>query len=530
MKTNKIAFILNAHLPYVRHIEYPRFLEEDWLFEAINESYLPLLRMLSKLKDEKLSFKFTISMSPPLCCMLTDEALQQRFIQYMKRHVELGEKEVERTVSDDPRLHEMAVWYLTNYRRNLDDFENYNHNILTGFKNLEDMGVIEIITTCATHAYLPLYQEYPTAVDAQIEMGIQSHLCNFGHISRGFWLPECGYYPSLEEHLKSKGITWFQTASQSMLLSPDKVEYGTFQPVRCPNGVVAFPRDYEATSLIWSNTNGYPCDARYREFYRDIGYDLPLSYIGPYVEEDGNRVFTGYKYWSITGEGQEKKLYDRAAAQKVVESHAANFLFNISSKAEHIVHATGKMPLSTLGFDCELFGHWWFEGIDWLEQVIRQSCKEDCTVQLTTPTQFLETKPQLQVARPAYSSWGIGGYSSTWLDGSNAWIYRHIHQALARMEELAIRFPQQISLKRRFLNQAAREVLLAMGSDWPFIMYNKTSGAYAQRRLEEHLENFNVVYSNMCKNAVNTEWLMKAEKKDVIFKDIDYNIFNPSNT
>lgn len=527
MKPTNVAIVLNAHLPYVRHLEYPRFLEEDWLYEAISETYLPLARMLARMAHEHYPVKLTISMSPTLTCMLADEPLQQRFISYLNMHRELGEKEVRRTETEQPEYAEMARWYLNRYQQNLDDFEACGHNILTLFRRLEEEGVVELITTCATHAYLPLYQEYPQAINAQIELGIQSHLNAFGHISRGFWLPECGYFPGLEQYLKSKGVSWFQTASQSMLLSPDKVEDGTFRPVRCPNGLVAFPRDYEATSLVWSNTSGYPCDPRYREFYRDIGYDLPMDYIGPYVEEDGNRIFTGFKYCAITGAGNEKRPYRLSEGRMLVKEHAANFLYNITNKNSRIARTIGMDPLSTLCFDCELFGHWWFEGIDWLEEVLRQGCRGENHVAFITPTQFLESNPDLETARPAFSSWGQGGFSSTWLDGSNAWVYRHIHQSLERMGELAERFPDQISLKRRFLNQAAREVLLAMDSDWPFIMYHRTGGAYAQKRLEEHLQNFNVVYSNMCKNAVNTEWLVKAEKKDVIFKDIDYNIFAP---
>lgn len=525
MKTNKLAFLLNAHLPYVRHIDYPRFLEEDWLYEAMSECYLPLLRMLDRVADDGIPVQLTLSMSPTLCAMLSDAPLQKRFVDYLDRHIELGKKEVERTKREQPEYHEMACYYLNNYQQDLTDFQSCNGNILSLFRTLEEKGIIEIITTAATHAYLPLYKDYPTATNAQIEMGVQSHISSFARVSRGFWLPECGYYPGLEDYLKNKGIKWFQTASQSMLLSPDKVDYGTFRPVQLPNGLVAFPRDYETTSLIWSSTSGYPCDRRYREFYRDIGYDLPLDYIGPYVEEDGNRVFTGFKYCAITGPGNGKVPYSLELGKELAERHAANFLYNVSNKAERVGKIIGRVPFSTVGIDCELFGHWWFEGVEWLEQVLRQSVNS--TVDLTTPTAFLSEKPDLQIARPSFSSWGDGGFNGTWLDGSNSWLYRHIHQSIERMEELAVRFPDQTSLKKRFLNQAAREVLLAMASDWPFIMYHKTDTGYAQKRIEGHLENFNVVYSNMCKNAVNTEWLVKAEKQDVVFDDIDYNIFNP---
>ena len=529
MSKPSLALILNAHLPFVRHPEYPRFLEEDWLFESISESYLPLLRMLNRLKSDRIKFKMTISISPTLCCMLNDSVLQQRFLEYLQLHIELGEKEVERCEREQREFLEMAKYYLDQYQQNLSDYQVlYRYAILAGFKMLETSGYLELATTAATHAYLPLYQEYKTAINAQVELGVQSFLTTFGHLPKGFWLPECGYYPGLEDTLKYHGISWFQTASQSMLLSPDAVTYGDYRPVRCPNMVAAFPRDFQGTSLVWSNTSGYPTDRTYREFYRDIGYDLPMDYIRPYIHEPEVRVFTGYKYWAITGQTDQKVPYQRGEAQRRIVEHAKNFLYTIEKKAASLEDAMDKEPLFTFGFDAELFGHWWFEGIDWLEQVIRLAHKEDKLDMFVTPSTFLAKEgSSLQTARPAFSSWGQGGYSAVWLDGSNAWTYRHIHKAIERMEELAVRFNDQISLKQRFLNQASREVLLAMASDWPFILFNHSSTEYAQKRLKEHLKNFNVVYGNMCKNAVNTEWLVKAEKRNVLFADIDYNIFNP---
>lgn len=529
MSKKTVSFILNAHLPFVRHPEYPRFLEEDWLFESISESYLPMLRMFGRLKADKVPFKLTISLSPTLCCMLTDPVLQERYNQYLELHCELGEKEIVRCSKEQPEFLEMAQFYLEESRKNLSDFNDvYHHNILEGFKSFENSGHLELATTAATHAYLPLYKEYKTAINAQVELGVQSFLTTFGHLPKGFWLPECGYYPGLEEVLKYHGIHWFQTASQSMLLSPDKVVTGDYRPVHCPNGVTAFPRDFQATSLVWSNASGYPCDRLYREFYRDIGYDLNMDYIKNYIHEPGVRVFTGYKYWAITGQTDQKVAYRMDAAQTKLKEHAENFLYNLDLKSKILGTELTEVPHHTLGFDAELFGHWWFEGIDWLEQVIRLAAQKSNELELVTPSMFLSREgAELQTARPAFSSWGQGGYSAVWLDGSNSWTYRHVHKAIARMEELALRFNDQISLKQRFLNQAAREVLLSMASDWPFILFNKSSTEYAEKRLRDHLRNFNVVYSNMCKNAVNTEWLVKAEKRDVIFPDIDYNLFNP---
>ncbi|MBQ6672359.1 MAG: DUF1957 domain-containing protein, partial [Spirochaetales bacterium] len=207
-------------------------------------------------------------------------------------------------------------------------------------------------------------------------------------------------------------------------------------------------------------------------------------------------------------------------------SHARNFLYNVKSRTANLDDILDTDPLYTVSFDAELFGHWWYEGVSWLENIIRLAAADD-ELCLMTPSDFIAQKTEVQTLRPACSSWGDGGYSAVWVDSSsNAWLYRHIFKALERMNELAERFPEQKSLKQRFLNQAARETLLLMASDWPFIIHNQTSRDYAERRIVGHLENLNLVYDNMCKNAVNTEWLVKAEKRDNLFRFIDYNMMN----
>lgn len=527
---NQIAFVLNAHLPFVRHIEYPRFLEEDWLFEAINESYLPLLRMLNSLMNEGVKFQLTLSLSPTLCSMLTDKVLQERFLEYLKLHIELGEKEYDRLRDGgDPKNLQTLELYRANLAQNLDDFENlYKRNILEGFKQLSELGYLELITTSATHAYLPAYQSLPVGVNAQIETGVMSHAYNFASQPAGFWLPECGYYPGLEKYLKKASINWMHLSAQSLLLANPMVRRGNFAPIRCPNGVYGFARDYALTSLVWSNINGYPCDPDYREFYRDIGYDLPMDYIGPYIHEPEIRVFTGFKYYAITGRTDRKRLYDPARAQRKALLHARNFVFNVRQKGLRLEHIIDTDPVYTVSFDCELFGHWWYEGVAWLENVIRE-CSMSDDVTLVTPSWYMENSGVVpETMEPAFSSWGEGGFSNVWVDnGSNAWLYRHTYQALKNMEELSVRFPNQTSLKQRFLNQAARETLLLMASDWPYMIHNKAAASFAEQTLTDHIKNVNLVYNYMCKNAVNTEWLVKAEKRNNIFKYIDYNIFNP---
>lgn len=525
---NRINFIFNAHLPFVRHPEYPKFLEEDWLFEAINESYLPMLRMLYSLKEEGVPFRLTFSISPTLCAMLQDQLLKTRFQAYMDLHLELGQKEVER-LADKPELLVLATRYMNEIQENIRFYNDVcGTDILQAFNVLSNEGYVELITTTATYAFLPVYSNYPIAVGAQVETGVINHMRSFDKIPEGFWLPDCGYYPGLEDILAKHNIRWTSLSAQSIVLSQDKPENGTYAPVKCPNGLYCFPRDYNLSSLVWSSSEGYPCDKDYREFFRDIGYDLPMEYIEPYIHEPQVRVFTGFKYWSITGNTSEKRVYDCEKAFEKTALHAKNFLYHVKSRTAALDSSVVNDPFYTVSFDAELFGHFWYEGVKWVENVIRFAAQDEDVV-LQTPSDFIKAGESVQTLRPAISSWGKGGFSQVWVDSSaNAWSYRHIFKALERMTELSSRFPGQKSLKQRFLNQAARETLLLMASDWPFIIHNHTSEEYARKRLVGHIQNLNLVYDNMCKNAVNTEWLVKAEKRDNLFPLLDYNIFNPS--
>ncbi|MBO4393249.1 MAG: DUF1957 domain-containing protein [Spirochaetales bacterium] len=528
MRTSKLNFIFNAHLPFVRHPEYPKFLEEDWLYEAMNESYIPLLRMMYRLKDDGVPFRLTFSLSPTLCSMLSDELLNERFLNYMVEHIELGEKEMER-LKDDSAKRSLAENYRNELALNKAFYQNEcQSNILNAFNELSNAGLLELITTTATHAFLPVYKDYPIAINAQIETGVLEHSRHFDRMTDGFWLPECGYFTGLENILKRHNISWVSLASQALILSSDEPQRGSYSPIKCPNGLFCFVRDANLASLVWSSTEGYPADPCYRDFYRDIGFDLPMDYIRPYVHEPEVRSFTGYKYYAITDMTSDKNVYDRQKAMERTAFHAKNFIYHVQSRTRAISDVIDTDPVYTVSFDAELFGHWWYEGVQWLENLVRTIADTD-DVTLITPIDFIRTKTEVQTMNPAPSNWGVGGYSAVWVDNtSNAWLYRHIFKAIERMTELAERFPSQKSLKQRFLNQAARETLLLMASDWPFIIHNQTSAEYARKRIEGHIANLNLVYDNMCKNAVNTEWLVKAEKRDNLFKHLDYNIMNKS--
>ncbi|MBN1685798.1 MAG: DUF1957 domain-containing protein [Spirochaetales bacterium] len=520
-----LSIVLHAHLPFVRHPEFERFLEEEWFFEAISETYLPLLRVFNNLKRDKIPFRVTLSMSPTLTAMLTDELLQDRYAKYCRQRLDLAEREAERTAGDE-RFSPLVEMYRRLYEQDLDDFENlYKRNLAKGFRAFEKEGFLELITTSATHCFLPLYREYPHNVEMQIHTAVIAHGRIFGSSPAGFWLPECGYYPGLERFIKINGMKYFFTAAHGILFADHGSPYGVYAPMMLPNGTAAFGRDIPSSRAVWSSDVGYPGDFSYRDYYRDIGFDLPLDYLKPWLPVDGVRVNTGFKYYSITGKTDEKEPYRPQEASKKVEEHAENFVYSRIKQLAKLTRIMDTPPIIISPYDAELFGHWWFEGPQWLESVIRKVCTTAENIILATPGDYLSKKRETVTGTPSLSSWGNNGYAEVWLDSKNDWIYRHVHKAIERMGELVERFPNETGLKQRTLNQAAREVLLSQASDWPFIMKTGTAVQYATRRIKEHLYNFNRIYDGLCRNTVSTEWLTRLEKKNNLFCDIDYRLF-----
>ncbi|HWP68957.1 MAG TPA: DUF1957 domain-containing protein, partial [Rectinemataceae bacterium] len=169
MKKPCLALVLNAHLPFVRKPEYEPFFEERWLFEAISETYLPLLRLFRKLESENINFKLSLALSPTLLSMLSDKLLCDRYSRYLDAQLDLAAKEKKR-LGGDIVFSPLAQMYQTLYQRNKEDFENlYSRNILPAFDYFYKKGKIEVLTSGATHAFLPLFQDAPQAIHAQIE-------------------------------------------------------------------------------------------------------------------------------------------------------------------------------------------------------------------------------------------------------------------------------------------------------------------------------------------------------------------------
>jgi 1,4-alpha-glucan branching enzyme len=270
---------------------------------------------------------------------------------------------------------------------------------------------------------------------------------------------------------------------------------------------------------------GYPGDYNYREFYRDVGFDLDYEYIKPYIHCDGTRINTGIKYFRITGTTNHKEPYNPQWALNKVAEHAGNFMFNREKQIEHLNDWMGKKPLIVSPYDAELFGHWWYEGPDFLNFLFRKIFHDQKIIRLITLNEYLEENPRNQVSTPSLSSWGWKGYAEVWLEGSNDWIYRYLHKASERMVELTNSHPQTNGIYRRALNQAARELLLAQSSDWAFIMKTGTVVPYAVKRFKDHIERFTRLYDSIKGGRIDEPYLSDLEYKDNIFPDLDYMVY-----
>ena len=523
MEKGYLCLVLHAHLPFVRHPEEEDFLEEYWFFEAVSETYIPLIQIMDDLIKNGVNFRLTMSLTPTLITMLGDPLLQSRYLKRLNKLLELTEKELARTRTQ-PEFLRLAQMYRRSFLNKREVFHNLQGNLLPAFKKFQDMGKLEILASGATHGFLPLLNLNPSAVKAQIKVGIDCYEEVFETSPRGFWLPECGYYPGLDEVLKDLDIKYFLLENHGILNATPFPKYGLYAPVFCDSGVAAFGRDETASKQVWDAFTGYPGDFDYREFYRDIANDQDYQYIKSYIPGEV-RVDSGIKYYRVTGKSEDKQPYNSKRAKGKAAAHAGNFMFNRGKQAEYLSGAMDRKPIIIAAYDAELFGHWWFEGPLWLEFLMKKIYYDQQTIKLITPSEYLAEYPAAQVCTPSASSWGEKGYNEVWLNGSNDWIYPHLHISARRMEEMAISFPHTAGIAKRSLNQAARELLLAQSSDWAFIMNNETQVEYAVRRFKEHIGRFNKLYQDIKQGKIDEQWLDWIEQKNSIFPNIDYRIY-----
>ncbi|MEI6033185.1 MAG: 1,4-alpha-glucan branching protein domain-containing protein [Verrucomicrobiae bacterium] len=525
MHKGSLALLLHAHLPWVRHPEHDEFFEEDWLYEAIVETYIPLLKILRRLVAEKAPVKLTFTMTPTLCAMLRDSLLKHRAERYLDRGIEMARMEIGRTAGD-ARVNELAKLYF----RTLSDARDFylgeiGSDIVAAFAQLQEDGIIEIITCAATHGFLPLMEVCPEAMRAQIFIGRDYHRSCFGRDPQGIWLPECGYVPGIDRILQDANLRWFVVDAHGLMYGEPRPRFAIYSPYFTPAGPAVIARDRESSRQVWSAREGYPGDPAYRDFYRDIGNELPEDYLHQVFPNIGHRRNTGIKYHRITG-SEHKDIYNRGWAMGAADAHAGDFLRARMGQIEHLRSILPVEPLVLSPFDAELFGHWWFEGPEFLDLFLRKAAYDQQVFRLTTPSLYLSENPTLQMVSPSPSSWGNKGYWEVWLDRCNSWIYPHLHTAAARMTAAARKHAKTRSkFVQRTLRQMARELLLAQSSDWAFLMKTGTATDYATRRTKDHILRFIRLHEMLEAGGRDEPLLAACEARDNLFPDIDWRYY-----
>ncbi len=486
-----LLIVLNSHMPFVRDPENQHSLEERWLFEAMIESYIPLLRVFAGLRADGVASKITLSVSPPLLAMLTDPLLMRRFLVHAEDHTHLAAAEEARLGGDAARRRLARM-----YRERFEDsrlmmVRNWGCSLIEPLRELEDAGQAELITSAATHAYLPLWQAHPMAVELQVRIGIAQHAAIFGRRPSGFWLPECGFSPGIDAVLAGAGVRFCFLDAHGLLNGTPQPSFGVHAPVLCPSGVAAFGRDWHSHDLAWRKEVGYPGDPAYLDHDRDQGYEMPVSALAAFTRCDVP-VPTGLRYWS--GRRPDgATVYDPDLALARCQTHAAHFVAACCRRVEELHQSLGRKPVLVALFDTEHFGHWWHEGPQWLELVIRKLAQVQRTVRLVTAADYLALQPDLQTVRPSMSSWGYQGYSEPWLMGKNHWLYPPLFRAIEMLPDLARHAREGATPARALLDQYLRELLLAQSSDWAFLLHAETASVYAERRVRESLSKLHAI-------------------------------------
>jgi 1,4-alpha-glucan branching enzyme len=557
-----VTLALHSHLPYVvNHGTWPHGME--WLHEAAAETYLPLLRVFGELEQQGLALKANVNLSPILLEQLSHPVFKDEFPKYLLRKIQAAHKDADDfTLQNDPHMVHVSKFWLNFYEQALRQFDELDANIIRGFQHFYDSGAIEIITCGATHGYFPLLGT-DSSIRAQVKTGVETHERFFGRKPRGIWLPECGYRPAgdwqfpvslngfgspqgrqpfyregVEQILAENDLEFFYVDTHlvdsstrftpyqmlaggvpvAMEIAPERPKKNFYQPYFADGPdreaqVAFFTRDPRTSAQVWSGDLGYPGDANYLEFHK-------------------KRWPGGNRYWRITGSKIDlglKQPYDPAIALERTHEHAKHFVRITTETLERYGTNGVGAAILTAPFDAELFGHWWFEGPEWLKQVALEFAKPESRVQLTTCTEYLEEFPPSGFVALPEGSWGAESNNSVWLNEDNAWTWKHIYPA-----ELAV---QQIAngglwhgneTATRLIKQICRELLLLESSDWQFLITTKAARDYAEKRFNTHLEQFRVLLDTWRRfettRQISAERLAELEAievRDSVFPEIN---------
>lgn len=483
--------VLHSHLPFVRGAgRWPH--GEEWVHEAILGTYLPLLVALHDLREDRVPYRITVGLTPTLLEQLSHSEIKARFLEYVDDQIARADRDLGVSAGTAAR-HDVARRYARGYRDLREAFLlRFGSDVPAAFADLAATGHVEILTSGATHGYLPLLDE--RSVRRQLSVGIATTRRLTGIEPTGIWLPECAYRPGLERLLEEHGIDHFFTdaallggvaagrrprdplapwpSGQALADLPTRAgDPATTADVARPylvgrSAVAAFSRHPRIAGQVWSADSGYPGDPAYREFHR---------------KDDRS----GLRYWRVTDRRTDlgaKEPYDLAPAAARVRAHALHFAGSVREELAAARERIGTGALVVATFDSELFGHWWYEGVDWLRLVLRELAEIT-----STSAGVLATAPPASRRSLREGSWGKDSDHSTWLNPQTEWMWLELHRLAA---DLAALGRTDGGLRERAARQAERELLLAQSSDWPFLVTTGQAGEYASERFRTHVGRF----------------------------------------
>jgi len=425
-REGELAIVLHSHMPYVEGFGTWPF-GEEWLWEAIATSYLPLLEILDA------GAPLTLSLTPVLCDQLEAPGALERCAQFLASiRVESHRRDIAAAAGDPgvvAALEHSALQY-ERARERLEELER-------GPGLLGALGRHAAWTSSATHAVLPLLAT-DAGVRLQLRAGIDAHRRRFGDGWRGgLWLPECGYAPWLDALLEEAGVHAVCVDLTDVLGAADHLH-----PLRSPAGPLLVPIDRATIELVWS-AGGYPADPAYRSYH----------------------AFTQHRHRAWSNDGAP---YDPARAQAAARRHAADF---VARTRERVARG----GLAVCAVDTELFGDWWHEGPLWLAAVIEQAAVQGLA--LARLDDALERHdPQPTRGALPVSSWGTPRDLSSWSAppvGGMAWE--------ARRAELHV-----VAAGPRADARAVRELLALQSSDWAFLVSRELAAPYGRERAAAH--------------------------------------------
>ncbi|MBU4385909.1 MAG: DUF1957 domain-containing protein [Actinobacteria bacterium] len=524
-----ISLVLHTHMPYVRkNGVFP--VGEDWLYQVMSNTYLPLLGMLAQLEHEGLSSCLSITLTPILCEQLSDPYVQERFIAYLRTMSKRASSDINdfEHLGDDRRK-ELAEAYQVDYQRKLAAFTSIDGDLLGAISSFERLGLVETVASSATHAFLQGLADW-RSVEAQVLLGIESHRRSLGVNPAGFWIPELAYRKGLENILEAEGLRY-------VLIDPSGLQGlpPTYPYYAGNTSVAAIARSDRAHDIAWDAGMGYPTD-------------------GNYMDSTKYYQSSGLHYWKVTGLDvpiEEKDIYDPDAAIRRAFDHGSHFIGEVEREIEEsvpcpppppgapppgagerkrrAVGALRPLPMVLASYDTEFLGHGWHEGIYWLEVTLR-SLAASKNIKATVPSRYLDGNQPAGSVSVAETTWAAQRDDSTWVNPETQWMWDELGKAQEKFFELAPRFRDDVSPETsRALTQAAREILILEASDWPFMVARDRAKEYATQRFKSHLERFwsvsTVLESGEADKIVAL--LQEIEEVDKIFTGFDLDCYWP---